>query len=166
MSIPPVLIGLVVALVIYAVATGVQRLVSDHRRTTTPTAEEWDGWVVAVVATRRVLTGEYSSGQRATVIARRADTGAEEEVWQGEPESLPPRIADQVFQGLPGQRSGPWFTTAGREGFTAFNLPTSRERKEAWRRARHGGYRMTLPQPVPVHVRRDVKGRAWWDITG
>lgn len=109
--------AVVVICVLVAVINEVTRRVRRRQRDTTLTAEEWDGWIVAVVLTARHIKSEYSSGQKARVVVRPAQA--------------------QAFRQQ----------TEGRAMY-------------------RGGYRMNLPDPVPVHVTRDVKGRYWWDITG
>ena len=177
--------AVVVICVLVAVINEVTRRVRRRQRDTTPTAEEWDGWIVAVVLTARHIKSEYSSGQKARVVVRpaqaqafrqqtegRAASGAaanhvaprEVVIWTGEPEGLPDRVAAQSFEGIYLWQAGP--LRSGDGAISDFDLPTRQERKAARRAMYRGGYRMNLPDPVPVHVTRDVKGRYWWDITG
>jgi hypothetical protein len=168
--VPPVgfLVAVVVICVLVAVINGVTRRVRRRQRDTTPTAEEWDGRVVAVVLTARHIKSEYSSGQKARMVARPSEGSAaasgEVVIWTGEPEGLPDRVAAQSFQGIYLWQAGP--LRSGDGAITDFDLPTRQERRAARRAMYRGGYRMNLPDPVPVHVTRDVKGRYWWDITG
>lgn len=64
--------AVVVICVLVAVINEVTRRVRRRQRDTTPTAEEWDGWIVAVALTARHIKSEYSSGQKARVVVRPA----------------------------------------------------------------------------------------------
>lgn len=70
--------------------------------------------------------------------------------WKSPP-VLPKRVRDRIVRRLPLDRS------------TGVQLPDARERDEADRRARAGGYRLVLDPEIPVLVHRLDDGSYTWE---
>lgn len=143
-----ILWGAMGALVLIAVfARGIRLM----RERISPAVEAWQGHIMAAIIQDSGETGAHTAAhQSAAVVVRRADQPVEATLFVGDATQLPQAVRHQVFR--------PSFDQA-----LTLNVPDE-VFHDAVAQAKRGGYRFSLPHPVPVVITRNTRGQLDWQL--